>query len=130
MTKLLLTMTTAIGAMGFAGTAVAQETDYCVDYEHYYEETDYFDDDLIDEDEFAEFGDFWYADWDIDDSGYVEEDEYTVCYDAIGWDVGDSYTTMDLDDDGVLNEEEFFGEDAYDAWDLDDNDEIQTYEWF
>lgn len=120
----------ALGAVGLAlPAAAADDTDYCVDYDSFYDDG-YFEDEVIDEAEYAEIGDVWFDAWDVDDSGYLGEDEFTTCYDAIGWDPGDSFARWDADDDQLLDEEEFLLEDSYDAWDADESDEVEATEWF
>lgn len=132
MSAIRIALTAALGAAGLAFPAMAQanDTDYCVDYDGLYEDAGYFDDDIITHYEYDTIGDQWFTDWDVDRSGSVDETEFVTCYDAIGWDPGDSFVVMDIDGDGALDEEEFFNEDSYDAWDADNDDEVKAGEWW
>lgn len=139
MRNLSVTFALVLATAGFSVSAEAavpdkqvytNDTDYCVNYEYLYDDTGYFDDGQMDLEEFGVIGDTYFSDWDTDGDGYVDETEFTTCYDSIGWDVGDTWSAYDVDGDGVLNDDEFFSDDAYDDLDADDDDFLGIDEWF
>ena len=87
------------------------------------------DDGYLGDDEFETAWDSKFAARDVDDSGYLEQDEWDVGLQANGTDYGAyDYRAWDVDDDGLVDPDEF-ATGAFETLDADADRRVGRDEW-
>ncbi len=122
----LRTLTAIALAMGLAAPALA-ESEYTLDAN---------EDDEITQEEWTGYGES-FADYDADQSGYIDQDEYETWYGEQGFggepgggdDDGPLFGLLDVNDDKQVTEDEWFTEESFGALDDDGSGVLEDDEF-
>lgn len=76
------------------------------------------------------------SDWDEDNDDRISRAEFDACWNAGGWidtpsvyNIDRVWRGFDVDADGFLTNDEFFGDDAFDVWDVDNDGALDLRDW-